>query len=235
MSRVTWDEAGDRIYETGVDRGLLFIPDNTGAYDTGVAWNGLTTATETPSGAESNPQYADNIKYLDLTSAEEFGGTIEAFTYPPQFAVCDGTAIVNGVEVGQQNRRPFGFVYRSLIGNDTQGTDFGYKLHLWYGCKAAPSEKAYATVNDSPEPINFSWEVTTSPVVLGEVEGQTLKPTASLVINSTAVTADSLKALEDMLYGTVSTEPSLPSPREVIEMMVATAPGGVEATQSAGE
>jgi hypothetical protein len=214
MSRVAWDQVGERRFETGVDHGVLYIPNTLGAYVNGYAWNGLTTVTESPSGAESNPQYADNIKYLNLLSVEEFGATIEAFTYPQEFEQCDGVASPTpGVLVGQQARKLFGLCYRTLLGNDTQNTDFGYKLHLVYGALAAPSEKAYGTVNDSPEAIGFSWDVTTTPV---EVPG--LKPSASLVIDSTLVDADALSALEDLLYGTVGTDPSLPLPADVFAL-----------------
>lgn len=212
MTALQWDEVGERHYETGVDRGVLYIPDANGDYVDGYAWNGLTTVTETPSGAESNPQYADNIKYLNLLSAEEFGGTIEAFTYPDEFGQCDGTAEPQtGVTVGQQSRKSFGLSYRTKLGNDLDGTDHGYKLHLVYGAQAAPSEKAYATINDSPEAIAFSWEITTSPVAVTN-----LKPTALLVIDSTKVDPVDLATLEDLLYGTVGTDPSLPLPDDVI-------------------
>lgn len=211
MAVLTWDGVGDRFYETGVDRGVLYIPTN-GVYDTGYAWNGLTAVTESPSGAEATALYADNIKYLNLVSAEEFGATIEAYTYPDEFMQCDGTAQPSaGVSVGQQARKTFGFSYRTKKGNDVDGQDFGYKLHLVYGALAAPSEKAYATVNDSPEAITFSWEVTTTPV---PVTG--LKPTALLTIDSTKVNADNLSALEDILYGTDGTSARLPLPDEVI-------------------
>lgn len=215
MSKLTWDEVGERQYETGVDRGVLFVNDGTtGAYGAGVPWNGLTTVTESPSGAESNPQYADNIKYLDLTSAEEFGATVEAFTYPPEFAVCDGSAeLAAGIIIGQQARKPFGLAYRTKLGNDTQGDEYGYKIHLVYGAKAAPSEKAYATINDSPEALTFSWELTTSPV---SVPG--FKPTAILTIDSTLVDAAALVNLEDRLYGTAGTDPTLPLPQEVMDL-----------------
>lgn len=219
MTRLVWDASGERVYETGVDHGVLYIPDSGGVYSNGYAWNGLTTVTESPSGAESNPQYADNIKYLNLLSAEEFGATIEAFTYPDEFGQCDGTARVNGVLIGQQSRKSFGLSYRTLIGNDTNATDHGYKLHLIYGALAAPSEKAYATINDSPEAITFSWEVTTSPVSVGTINGTTFKPTALLTINSTDVSPTNLQTLEDALYGTGGTDPRLPSPAEVIAMM----------------
>lgn len=225
MAEIKWDQTGERFYETGVDHGVLYLPDANNDYTNGVAWNGLTTVTESPSGAEANPQYADNIKYLNLTSVEEFGGTIEAFTYPSEFAVCDGTAVVTpGVTIGQQARKMFGFSYRSLLGNDVDGNDFGYKLHLVYGAMAAPSEKAYATVNDSPEAITFSWEFTTTAV---EVPG--FKPSATITISSAEVSAAQLKAIEDVLYGRgADSTPRLPLPEEVIEIM-----GGVVAPQTA--
>jgi len=208
---LTWDEVGEREYETGVDRGVLYQPDGSGAYGDGVPWNGLTTVTESPSGAESNPQFADNIKYLNLLSAEEFGGTIEAFTYPDEFGQNDGTVQPSaGVAVGQQARKPFGLCYRSLIGNDTDGTDHGYRLHLVYGAQASPSEKAYATINDSPEAIAFSWEFTTTPVA---VTG--LKPAALITIDSTEVDAADLAALEAILY---ADDARLPLPDEVIDI-----------------
>lgn len=211
MAVLTWDGTGERLYETGVDRGVLYIPTN-GVYDTGYAWNGLTAVTESPSGAEATPLYADNIKYLNLVSAEEFGATIEAYTYPDAFALVDGTARPSaGVSVGQQTRKTFGFSYRTRVGNDVDGADYGYKLHLVYGALAAPSEKAFATINDSPEAITFSWEVTTTPV---PVTG--LKPTAIITIDSTKVSAANLQALEDALYGTAGTNARLPLPDEVL-------------------
>jgi hypothetical protein len=204
MTQLTWDNVGERRYETGVDRGVLYLPDETGAYDEGYAWNGLTTVTESPSGAESNPQYADNIKYLNLVSAEEFGATVEAYTYPDEFGQCDGTAEPQpGIYLGQQGRRSFGLSYRTQVGNDVDGTDHGYKLHLVYGALAAPSEKAFSTINDSPEAISFSWEVSTTPV---QVTGY--KPTALLTIDSTKVDPADLTALEDILYGTVGDDPA---------------------------
>ena len=204
--------------ETGVDRGVLFIPDNTGAYVNGYAWNGLTTVTESPSGAEATPQYADNIKYLNLYSYEEFGGTIEAFTYPDAFAACDGTAQPEaGVLIGQQPRTMFGMCYRTRMGNDLEAANHGYKLHMIYGATAAPSEKAYATINDSPAAINFSWAISTTPV---QVDGYS--PVSSIVIDSTKVDADTLADLEDFLYGTVGTDPSLPSPSDVLAMFAGT-------------
>lgn len=219
MVAITWDQIGKRVYETGVDRGVLYLPSTTGVYNTGFAWNGLTTVTEAPSGAEASAQYADNIKYLNLVSAEEFGATIEAFTYPDEFAQCDGTAVMDpGVYIGQQGRRMFGLSYRTQVGNDLAGTDYGYKLHLLYGAQAAPSEKAYATINDSPEAITFSWELTTSPV---PVTG--FKPTALLTVDSTKVNAADLTALESMLYGKASgASPKLPLPGEVVALFSTT-------------
>ena len=217
MTKLAWDATGERLYETGVDRGVLYIPNNSGVYNEGYAWNGLTTLTESPSGAESNPQYADNIKYLNLLSVEEFGGTIEAFTYPDEFAQCDGTATPQaGVSMGQQSRKTFGLCYRTKVGNDVSGNDYGYKLHLVYNALAAPSEKAYATVNDSPEAMSFSWDFTTTPIDVGVIDGVTYKPTASMVIDSTKVQAAALANLEAALYGTVGQDPRLPTPAEVI-------------------
>lgn len=215
MARLTWDATGERLYETGVDRGVLY-PITTGStYGTGVAWNGLTAVNESPSGAESNPQYADNIKYLDLTSAEEFGFTIEAFTYPVEFEECDGSAtLVEGVTIGQQTRKTFGFSYRTLVGNDTEGTAHGYKIHLCYGCKASPSAKDRSTVNDSPEAVTFSWEVTTTPV---NVNGH--QPTSHLTVDTTVADSEKVTALETKLYGdTSSGTPTLPTPDEVYTM-----------------
>lgn len=207
-----WDQTGERLYETGVDHGVLYLPDASGVYNTGFAWNGLTTVTESPSGAEASPQYADNIKYLNLISAEEFGGTIEAFTYPEEFAECDGSAVpAPGVIIGQQGRKVFGLSYRTRMGNDLEGTDHGYKLHLLYGCQAAPSEKAYATINDSPEALAFSWEITTTPVPVSDY-----KPTSLIVVDSTVVDEADLTSLETLLYGAAATEPKLPTPDEVL-------------------
>lgn len=225
MAELTWDADGDRLYETGVDKGVLYIPTG-GVYSDGYAWNGLTGVTESPSGAEANAQYADNIKYLNLLSVEELGGTIEAFTYPDEFGRCDGTASPEqGVLVSQQTRKLFGLSYRTLLGNDQEGNDYGYKLHLLYGAQASPSEKAFATVNDSPEPITFSWEFTTTPV---PVTG--LKPTSLLVIDSTLVSADNLTTLEEALYGTDLTDARLPLPDEVVGMF-AGSPTLVTATE----
>lgn len=223
MAVLTWDKAGERYYETGVDHGVLYIPNSFGVYNEGHAWNGLTAVTESPSGAETNPQYADNIKYLNLISAEEFSGTIEAFYSPPEFDQCDGSASPTpGVSIGQQNRKMFGFSYRTKVGNDLEGQDHGYKLHLVYGALAAPTERAYATVNDSPEAMTLSWEFTTTPVEVGTIAGQTYKSTATLTIDSTKVDADALSTLEEFLYGTAGTDPSLPTPAEVIAIFSGT-------------
>lgn len=214
MPKLTWDASGERLYETGVKQGVLYVMDNN-VYGNGVAWNGLTAITESPSGAESTPLYADDIKYLDLRSTEEFGATIEAYTYPDEFAACDGSAsLADGVSIGQQARKMFGLCYRTTVGNDTDGTDHGYKLHLIYGATASPSEKAYETINDSPEAITFSWEITTTPV---SVTG--FKPTASITIDSTKADPTCLAALEEKLYGGTSTEPTLPLPDEVKTIM----------------
>lgn len=219
MVAISWDKVGERLYETGVDHGVLYIPDAGGVYTTGYAWNGLTAVSESPSGAEANAQYADNIKYLNLYSAEEFGATIEAFTYPEAFAQCDGTALIGAVQLSQQVRRSFGFSYRTLIGNDLVGTDFGYKIHLVYGCNAAPSEKSRSTVNDSPEAATFSWEITTNPVEVPGINPATDKPyrpTAHITIDSTKVTAAKMKELEDILYGTAGVDPKMPTPAQVL-------------------
>lgn len=214
MAELVWDETGKRFYETGVDRGVLYLPDAQGAYVDGVAWNGLTSVSESPTGAEPNAQYADNIKYLNLFSAEEFGATIEAFTYPDEFAQFDGLGTPTpGVSVGQQSRRSFGLCYRTKLGNDVEGDDYGYKLHLIYGCSASPSEKAYNTINDSPEAITFSWEITTTPVAVAG-----MKPTSVITIDSTKVDADILADLEQILYGDVGVDPALPLPNTVITM-----------------
>lgn len=219
MTALTWDGVGERLYETGIDHGVLYIPDEDGVYNNGVAWNGLTSISEKPSGAEPNAQFADNIKYLNLFSAEEFGATVEAFTYPDEFAQFDGIATPTpGVHVGQQARGSFGLSYRTKVGNDIEGDDLGYKLHLIYGATASPSEKAYNTINDSPEAIAFSWEITTIPVL---VSG--LKPTSIVVIDSTKVDPDDLAALELILYGTIGVDPALPLPAVVVAMFT----GGV--------
>ena len=223
--RLVWDQTGERLYETGIDRGVLYLLDNSAKYSKGVAWNGLTAVTESPSGAEATAIWADNMKYLNLISAEEFGCTIEAYTYPDEFAECDGSANLvdgGGVVIGQQNRKIFGLCYRTLVGNDVNANDHGYKLHLIYGCQASPSERAYATVNDSPEAITFSWEVTTTPV---NVTG--FKPTACITIDSTKCDATCLAALEEILYGKdagaegtpAAVTARLPLPDEVKEVM----------------
>jgi hypothetical protein len=224
MVALTWDGVGEKVYETGVDHGVLYQIDvSDGSYGDGVAWNGLTTVTESPSGAESNKQYADNQVYVNLVSAEEFGGTIEAFTYPLEFEQNDGSASpAVGVSLGQQGRKPFGFSYRTLKGNDTAGTEFGYKLHLVYGAQAAPSEKARATVNDSPEATAFSWEFSTTPVPVGTIGGTEYKPTSHITIDSTTTDADALAELLDILYGDESTDPRLPSPAEVMALFEGT-------------
>lgn len=215
MAKLVWDETAHRLYETGVSKGVIYPMTSAGAYSTGVAWNGLTAVTESPSGAESNPLYADNIKYLDLRSAEDFGATVEAYTYPDEFAECDGSKqVADGVSIGQQPRKSFGLCYQTILGNDTELDDYGYKLHLIYGCTASPSEKNYQTINDSPEAITFSWELTTTPV---SVTGY--KPTAHLEIDSTKVDATKLATLEAMLYGTASDDPSFPLPDAVISML----------------
>lgn len=216
MSRIVWDETGKRFYETGVRHGVLYPQASGGTYPKGVAWNGLTAITQSPSGAEATALWADDIKYLELRSAEEFGATIEAYTYPDEWMACDGSLeVTTGVTVGQQPRTPFGLCYRTVLGNDTELDNHGYKLHLIYGATASPSEKGYQTINDSPEAITFSWEVTTTPV---NVAGLT-KPTASLEIDSTKVDATKLAALEDILYGAENTEARLPLPDEVITLL----------------
>jgi len=223
MSKLVWDQTGERFYETGVKQGVLYPQETGGIYPTGVAWNGLSAVTESPSGAEPTPIYADDIKYLNLLSAEEFGATIEAYTYPDEFAQCDGSAeIATGVMIGQQNRKVFGLSYKTTLGNDVDGNDHGYKLHIIYGALAAPSEKGYSTINDSPEAITFSWEITTTPV---SVTG--FKPTASIVIDSTKVDAADLEALEEILYGTIDNDPYLPLPDEISSLFGGTVPDAI--------
>ena len=215
MSKIVWDAIGEHTFETGVRNGVLYLKDAEGAYNTGVAWNGLTSVSESPEGAEATDLYADDIKYLTLMSAENFKATIEAYTYPVEFEECDGSAtIANGVVIGQQSRKPFGLCYRTAIGNDTDGNEHGYKLHIVYGCQASPSEKQYSTINDSPEAITFSWEVNTTPV---NVTGK--KPTATLIIDSTKADKAKLTALEAILYGSEQTEPRLPLPDEIATLM----------------
>lgn len=214
MAKLVWDETGKRLYETGVSQGVLY-PQSGGTYPQGVAWNGLTAVTESPSGAEATPLYADNIKYLNLFSAEEFGATIEAYTYPDEFMACDGSAqIAKGAYIGQQNRKQFGMCYKTLLGNDVDANDHGYKLHIIYGAMASPSEKAYATVNDSPEAITFSWEITTTPVNVTGYE-----PTASIVIDSTKCDPLKLAELEEILYGGEEEAARLPLPDEIVTVL----------------
>lgn len=215
MARLIWDEVGQRFFETGVKNGVLYVQDNDGSYKNGVVWNGLTAVTESPSGAEETPLYADDVKYLTLRSAEEFGATVEAYTYPEEFEQCDGSAaIAEGVTIGQQARRAFGLCYRTSVGNDIQGQNFSYKLHLIYGCTVAPSEKSYSTINDNPEAITFSWELSTVPV---PVDG--FSPTASLVIDASKVEKGKMQQLEDALFGDESSEAKLLLPNEIMEML----------------
>ena len=221
MAELKWDQTGERFYETGVKNCALYIRDSSGTYPKGVPWNGITAITESPSGAEATPLYADDIKYLNLISNEEFGATIEAYTYPEEFAACDGSAeLVKGVTIGQQPRKSFGLAYKTTLGNDVDNNDYGYKLHLIYGCLAAPSEKAYATINDSPEAITFSWEITTTPV-----EAKGFKPTSHIEINSKKVDASKLATLEAKLFGAAETEAMLPLPDEVATILGAVAAG----------
>lgn len=215
--KLVWDQTNERLYETGVKMGVVYPQATSGTYPMGVAWNGLTTVTESPSGAEATALYADDIKYLNLMSAEEFAATIEAYTYPDEFAECDGSAeLAKGVAIGQQKRKAFGLCYRTVLGNDVDGNDYGYKLHIIYGAMAAPSEKAYATINDSPEAITFSWELSTTPV---SVDG--FKPTASITIDSTKADPTKLEALEKILYGSEEAEARLPLPNEIATLMAA--------------
>lgn len=235
MAELVWDGVGERTYETGLDHGVLYMPDVNGAYTDGVAWNGLTSISESPEGGEANAQYADNIKYLNLYSAEEFMATLEAFTYPDEFAEFDGLGVPTpGVTVGQQRRKTFGLSYRTKKGNDIDGDDHGYKLHLVYGLTARPSEKAYQTINDSPEAINFSWELSSVPVAVPN-----MKPTSIITVDSTEVDADALAALEQILYGDTGVDPALPLPATVISMfegtvtvVTPTAPTYVDATDT---
>ena len=222
MAKLVWDKSSERLYETGVKNGVLYVQGTGGTYPKGVAWNGLTAVTESPSGAEPTPLYADDIKYLNLLSTEEFGATIEAYTYPDEFAECDGSkSLAAGVYIGQQARKTFGMCYKTTLGNDTEGNDHGYKLHIIYGALAAPSEKAYETINDSPEAITFSWEISTTPV---NVKGS--KPTATIVIDSTKANPEKLAALEVILFGAdapngegTGTDPRLPLPDEIATLM----------------
>lgn len=214
MEKIVWDQTGERLYETGVKNGVLYVQEG-GAYPKGVAWNGLTAVTESPSGAEPTALYADDTKYVNLVSAEEFGATVEAYTYPDEFAECDGSAsISNGVYIGQQNRKTFGLSYKTTVGNDVDNNNHGYKIHLIYGAVASPSEKSYSTINDSPDAITFSWEISTTPV---NVTGH--KPTASLVIDSTKVDAGKLAKLETILYGSSEADARLPLPDEIVSIL----------------
>ena len=216
MPKLVWDQTGKRLFETGVRNGVLYVQDSNGAYPKGVVWNGLTAVTESPSGAEPTPLYADDIKYLNLMSNEEFGGTIEAYTYPDEFGACNGEAtIADGVTIGQQSRKAFGMCYRTAIGNDVDGNEHGYKLHLIYGALASPSERPYATINDSPEAITFSWEFSTTPVNAGDG----FKPTACLTVDSTKVPTEKMTSLEALLYGTDEAEAKLPLPSEVAALI----------------
>lgn len=215
MAKLVWNEAGKRLYETGVDRGVLYVSDGNGRYQKGVVWNGLVSVNESPSGAEATPLYAGNVKYVELMSNEEFGASIEAYTYPEEFEQCDGSAeLADGITIGQQPRKSFGLCYRTKIGNDTAGDEHGYKIHLIYGAKAAPTEKSYTTINDSPEAITFSWEITTTPI---EVAGH--KPTATLTIDSTKITPTALTAIETKLYGDTTGEATLPTPAEILALI----------------
>lgn len=215
MARLVFDEVGSRFFETGVKNGVLFVQGVDGEYENGVVWNGLTAVTESPSGAEATPLYADDMKYVVLYSTEEFGATVEAYTYPEEFEQCDGSAaLMDGITIGQQPRKSFGLVYKTVIGNDVQGQDLGYKIHIIYGAKAAPSEKAFATINDSPEAVTFSWELSTVPV---PVTGH--RPTATVVVDSTKVDAEKLALLEDKLFGSETEESTLPLPDEIAELL----------------
>ena len=226
MSKLVWDQTGTREYETGVKNGVLYPQAEGGTYPKGVAWNGLISVTESPSGAEATALYADDIKYLNLMSNEEFGATIEAYMSPEEFDQCDGTAsLATGVSIGQQKRKTFGMAYKTTIGNDVDGNDYGYKIHLIYGALAAPSEKAYSTINDSPEAMTLSWEVSTTPVI---VDG--FKPTATVVIDSTKVDKKKLATLEDILFGSAEKEARLPLPDEIVTIIgTASEPGAAEA------
>lgn len=215
MAKLVFNNVGERLFETGVKNGVLYVIGDDGTYENGVVWNGLTAVTETPSGAETTPLYADDVKYVVIYAAEEFGATVEAYTYPEEFEQCDGSAsIFEGITIGQQTRKSFGMCYKTSVGNDVQGQDFGYKIHIIYGAKAAPSEKSYSTINDSPEAVTFSWELSTVPV---PVEG--FNPTATMVIDSTRVPAEKMTLIENKLYGTESEEPTLPLPNEILTLL----------------
>ena len=215
MAKLVFNNVGERLFETGVKNGVLYVMGDDGTYEKGVVWNGLTAVTESPSGAETTPLYADDVKYVVIYAAEEFGATVEAYTYPEEFEECDGSAsIFEGITIGQQTRKSFGMCYKTSVGNDVQGQDFGYKIHIIYGAKAAPSEKSYSTINDSPEAVTFSWELSTVPV---PVEG--FNPTATMVIDSTRVPAEKLALIEDKLYGTETEEATLPLPNELLALL----------------
>lgn len=215
MAKLVFNNVGERLFETGVKNGVLYVMGDNGTYENGVVWNGLTAVTESPSGAETTPLYADDVKYVVIYAAEEFGATVEAYTYPEEFEQCDGSAsIFEGITIGQQTRKSFGMCYKTSVGNDVQGQDFGYKIHIIYGAKAAPSEKAYSTINDDPDAVTFSWELSTVPV---PVEG--FNPTATMVIDSTRVPAEKMTLIENKLYGTESEEATLPLPNEILELL----------------
>ena len=236
MARLAWDQTGERRYETGVDHGVLYVYDpNRKEYETGVAWNGLTTVTNSPSGAEPNAVYADNIKYLNLISAEEFGATIEAYTYPEEFELCDGSVTNSGISLGQQARRPFGFAYRTRVGNDTQGDQFGEKIHVIYNALATPSESSFNTVNDSPEAITFSWTVSTTPVPFDQ-EGaySSLRPVSRMSFDSTKMSREAYETLTNILWGTRDENPRLPEPSELLETLNFTVPSGSNPTNNPG-
>ena len=215
MAKLIFNNVGERLFETGVKNGVLYVMGDDGAYENGVVWNGLTAVTESPSGAETTPLYADDVKYVVIYAAEEFGATVEAYTYPEEFEQCDGSAAISeGITIGQQTRKSFGMCYKTSVGNDVQGQDYGYKIHIIYGAKAAPSEKSYSTINDSPEAVTFSWELSTVPV---PVEGYS--PTATVVIDSTRVPAEKMELIEAKLYGSEEAEATLPLPNEILELI----------------
>ena len=215
MAKLVFNNVGERLFETGVKNGVLYVMGDDGAYENGVVWNGLTAVTESPSGAETTPLYADDVKYVVIYAAEEFGATVEAYTYPEEFEQCDGSAAISeGITIGQQTRKSFGMCYKTSVGNDVQGQDYGYKIHIIYGAKAAPSEKSYSTINDSPEAVTFSWELSTVPV---PVEGH--NPTATMVIDSTRVPAEKMALIEAKLYGSEDSEATLPLPNEILDLI----------------
>lgn len=222
MGKLKWDQVGERLYETGTSKGVLFKQEETGAYGTGVAWNGLSAVAQSPDGAEENPVYADNIKYLALTSEENFKGSISAFTYPDEFAECDGSAeLATGLYAGQQRRAAFGMAYSTVIGNDTMGNSYGEKIHVIYGARVTPTERSYESINETPNALTFSWDFTTTPE---HVDAAGVKPTSHLTIDSTKVTPEVLQAVKDALYGTDAEEASLPSVDEMIALVAASQP-----------